>query len=225
MHVSGQETASGRSPEQQSGEPRQPHFGEIVDGFQWNGSQWVPLVAPWFPPPLPTQQAPVPPAKKKPILPLSTVLTIIVVILVGWLKLQGTDAPRDPSGEVTAPAQADVFSLRVGDCLTDYEPGEGDVSSVKVVPCAKKHDVEAYASMEMTGDTYPGDDAISKQASAFCTAEFATFIGVASHDSRFGISELTPTKASWGLNGDHEILCLVGDPAGEVTGSLKGVSQ
>ena len=56
------------------------------------------------------------------------------------------------------------------------------------------------------------------------TEEFEQFVGEAYLDSRFDFSYYYPTEASWS-RGDREVLCVIYDPAGPVTGSLEGVTD
>lgn len=117
---------------------------------------------------------------------------------------------------------SEVFEIEVGSC-TDSSQLQGDeVSQITLIDCAEEHDVEAYASTQVTGDTYPGKDAILEQADEFCLAEFTTFVGVPSYEeSALFFSYLYPTEESWNDAGDREILCLVISDT-PVTGTLRG---
>lgn len=116
-----------------------------------------------------------------------------------------------------------VFDIPVGSCM-DQASLEGDqVSRIETVDCAEEHDVEAYASMDVTGEEYPGKDAIMAKADDFCLAEFESFIGTAYQDSDLEFSFLYPTEESWASE-DREILCLVLAPE-PVTGTLEGAAR
>ena len=127
----------------------------------------------------------------------------------------GTD-----TGEGT---DTDVFTIAVGDCLNDGAV-EGEVSSVPTVDCAEPHDSEAYASIIMDDGDFPGDQAVTDQAESGCITEFNTFVGLDYESSTLDFSYYYPTEESWG-QGDREILCLILDPAGQVTGSLEGAAK
>ncbi|MGB7963547.1 MAG: septum formation family protein [Propionicimonas sp.] len=133
------------------------------------------------------------------------------------------DAPRNSAGEVTAAADSDAFSLKVGDCTGAL--GTGSVDQIPLVPCTDPHDYEAYASMQFTQDSFPGTDQVTEQADAFCAKEFHTFVGIDFENSTYGISSLMPTKESWSSAGDREVLCLVGKDSGKITGSLRGAKK
>lgn len=131
----------------------------------------------------------------------------------------GTDTETG-TGEGT---DTDVFTIAVGDCLNDGDV-EGEVSSVPTVDCAEPHDSEAYASIIMDDGDFPGDQAVDDQAVAGCTSEFNTFVGLDYDSSTLNFSYYYPTEQSWS-QGDREILCLIYDPAGQVTGSLAGAAK
>lgn len=125
-----------------------------------------------------------------------------------------------PSGEGDS---TDVFTLEVGDCLNDAGV-EGEVSEVPTVPCSEPHDSEAYASILMADGDFPGDDVVDDQAVSDCTTEFDAFVGLDYQTSALDFAYYFPTEASW-EQGDREILCLIYDPAGKVTGSLQGAAE
>jgi hypothetical protein len=117
----------------------------------------------------------------------------------------------------------DVFTIKVGDCLNDGGT-TGEVSEVPLIDCAEPHDSEAFASIMMDDGDFPGDTAVSDQAIADCTTEFNTFVGLDYQESTLDFAYYYPTEESW-ANGDREILCLIVDPAGQVTGSLEGAAR
>lgn len=132
--------------------------------------------------------------------------------------------PRDPSGTATAANDdADVFSIKVGDCLNDAT-ASGTVTTAPIVPCAQPHDSEAFKSIVMKDGDYPGDDAVKSQADEGCAAAFADFVGISFDDSDLDISYYFPTSDSW-ANGDREILCTIYDDGVKTTGTLKGAAR
>lgn len=128
-------------------------------------------------------------------------------------------APRNDAGQVTAPATTDAFQVKVGDCTGDLQ--SGTVSDVGLIPCDQPHYYEAFASMQMTDTTFPGDTAVGDQADKFCDDSFTTWMGVPRQKSEYGFFSLTPTASTWAAN-DREILCLAGSDEGGIKGSLKG---
>lgn len=139
-------------------------------------------------------------------------LTVTAVSLAGCSLLTGV-----PEGE------QDVFTLAIGDCINTTD--ETEITSIPVVDCDEPHDQEVFAATDMTGDTFPGDSAVSDELDAFCQGDvFTDFIGLAYADSIFYTSGLQPTSSSWD-NGDRELLCTVGNPDGKTTGTLAGINQ
>lgn len=142
------------------------------------------------------------------------ILTIAAVSLAGCSILTGV-----PDGE------QDVFTLKVGDCFNVPDDTATEIGSLPVVDCAEPHDQEAFASTDMTGDSYPGDTAVTDALNTFCTGDVYTdFIGVPYQDSIYYTSGLTPTAGSW-ENGDRELLCTVLAEEGKTSGSLAGINQ
>ncbi|MFT3968810.1 MAG: septum formation family protein [Micropruina sp.] len=139
------------------------------------------------------------------------------LILVGC----ASGAPRNSAGQLTAPASIGPFQITIGDCTGAMK--EGDVSSLQVVPCDQKHRFEAYAFTNLSGDSFPGEAEVTKQADKFCAAEFRTFVGLAPKDSRYDMFYLYPVETSWAA-GDRQVLCLAGSNKSDLTGSLKGAN-
>lgn len=131
---------------------------------------------------------------------------------------------RDASGTPTAAnGDADVFSIKVGDCLNDAS-STGTVTTAPIVPCSQPHDSEAYKSIKMADGAFPGETAVKSQADQGCATAFPDFIGVSYDDSSLKISYYFPTSDSW-KNGDREILCTVYDDGVKTTGTLKGAAR
>lgn len=118
---------------------------------------------------------------------------------------------------------ADVFSIRAGDCLNSSSLGT-EVSAVPVVPCADSHEDEIYFVFDLPEGDFPGDFEVGELADETCTAEFNNFVGKAWEESQLDWWPFTPTADSWS-GGDREILCAVYDPAGKVTGTLAGSAR
>lgn len=152
-------------------------------------------------------------------------------LLVGALALSAVltgcslmPAARDAeTQEVTEAGNADVFSLRVGDCTNDTSGDEA--SSLPVVPCADAHDNEVYFAFDLEDGEWPGDEVIQTKSEEVCLAEFAKFIGTSYEESALEWWPMTPTQGSWESLSDREVYCFAYDPAGLVTGSLAGAAR
>jgi len=150
-------------------------------------------------------------------------LVAVSLALAGCGLIRSGDAHRDGSGRPTESSKADVFKLKVGDCISRFK--EGVVGDVTVIPCGEGHDLEAFAATKMSDASYPGADAATKKAEDFCFGEFTDFIGKDYEDSILETLYFQPTALSW-RSGDREILCLVGRPEGaQSVGTLKGSRQ
>jgi hypothetical protein len=124
-----------------------------------------------------------------------------------------------------APADDDVFSIVVGDCLDDADVPD-EVTSLRTVDCAEPHDSEVFARTEASGSTFPGGDVLQDELGAFCRDDaFTEFVGIPFAESRYGTRGYFPTAESW-ANGDRELLCTIVDESGaQLTGSLAGVEE
>lgn len=119
-----------------------------------------------------------------------------------------------------------VFDLEVGQCANtaDVEMDGGMIADLPATDCEEPHDLEAYASTDLEGDEFPGDDVVGEQAWNFCETEFENFVGISLWDSEYGMEGFVPTADSWDDLGDRQVLCFVvsADP---VTGSLEGAAN
>ena len=135
-----------------------------------------------------------------------------------------TGAER-PSASATAPdaQNADVFDLKVGDCLIDSSATT--VSDVPTVDCGAPHDLEVFYEFDLTGSgDYPGSGSVQQTAEAGCEPSFETFVGLAYDASSLDFTEYVPTETSWN-SGDRTVTCVLGDPNGTSTGTLKGAAR
>ncbi len=130
---------------------------------------------------------------------------------------------RSDDGTIVEGGDTDVFSIKVGDCIAE-PTGSDEVTSVPTVPCSEPRDTEVYFEFALDGTDYPGEDAIFAVGDKACYDAFSTFVGIAYESSSLDFSYYYPTTGSWG-SGDRLISCLIMDPAGQVTGSLKGAAR
>ncbi|MEV7973944.1 septum formation family protein [Cellulomonas sp. NPDC089187] len=147
-------------------------------------------------------------------------------LAVATLTLSGCsnsapEAQRDESsGEITASAEADVFSIAVGDCLDlSSSTMATEVSSLPTVPCSDAHDSEVYAETSLEGEEYPTD--LDDQAGQFCYDQFSTFVGKAYEESTLDFQYLTPTQDGWENGNDRSVQCILMSPE-PVTETLEG---
>jgi Septum formation/Protein of unknown function (DUF2510) len=137
----------------------------------------------------------------------------------------GSDTTAAPATDTTAGSETtDVFSIGVGDCLTDETSTEGEISDVQTIPCDQAHTFEVYHSYIIDAADFPDSTEMDSISEEQCTSAFATFIGLPYDQSIYYFQSLTPTAESW-ASGDREILCMVYDQNGTTTGSLAGIGQ
>jgi hypothetical protein len=181
---------------------------------------------------------------------LAVVVSIVgLLILIAWadLSVEFWAGPEDtasptaentgsPAVETPAPTQTQetaapgagevaFFDLEVGDCLADLIATLGEFFTVETVPCSQPHSEEIYAVVPFPEGDFPGDEAVVAQADKACNAEFESFVGLPYQESVLYYNYLYPTdEPTW--NGVfREVVCSVYDPAGEVSGSLRGVER
>jgi hypothetical protein len=145
--------------------------------------------------------------------------TLLLVLLAGC----STGAPRNSAGQVTAAATTDAFSIKVGDCVGKLDGDSAE--TLALTPCDQAHFWEAYASSTLEGTDFPGTSTINDLSDEACGDAYEGFMGVAIDDSRYEVTYLSPTKESWTLAQDREVVCLVGTSSGNLTGSLKGKAK
>jgi hypothetical protein len=136
-----------------------------------------------------------------------------------------TSAPTD-SGETALTEGENIYTgeLEVGDCLAE-SPG-AETFTVATAPCSEPHSHEVYASVNVSegNGEFPGYQAIDAEAEQLCIAQFEGFVGLPYEQSELKIRFMTPSEEGW-LGGDRVVYCGVYDPAGEVSGTLRGVER
>ena len=118
----------------------------------------------------------------------------------------------------------DVFALGVGDCVTDETEMTGEVTEVPIIDCNEPHASEVFHSFMMTDSELPDEAGIEAIVQDQCLPAFQSFVGLDYDDSVLEVNYLSPTPDSWEA-GDRELLCLVYDPSGDVTGTLAGANR
>ncbi|MGN6326873.1 septum formation family protein [Pseudolysinimonas sp.] len=134
-------------------------------------------------------------------------------------------APTPTPTRATSGAHASSRDIAVGDCLDDAAAGS-TTATAAIVPCSEPHDSEAFAEVTLSGDSYPGLDAVQAESQTACQGDaFANFVGIAAADSSLQVSYYYPTEDSWAA-GDRTVTCTVyaldaSGKAARTTGTLK----
>ena len=133
------------------------------------------------------------------------------------------DADRDDAGNIVSAGTLDAFHIRVGDCFDDSSSQSDEIASLPGVPCSEPHDNEAYAVLDVTITSYPGDEAMADLARNSCMDRFESFVGRDYETSSLDIFTLYPSSDSW-LQDDREVVCAVYDVNAEkLVGSVEGL--
>lgn len=130
------------------------------------------------------------------------------------------DATTQP---VAAGSESDGSSLAVGDCLNDSV--DNAFARVRTVPCSQEHDYEVFDEFEIPGDEYPDDDAVVAAVEEGCGSRFESFAGIPYDSSELDYRYVTPVEQGRAGQARHIAFCLIGDPAGAVTGTLAGAAR
>ncbi|MFS0912880.1 septum formation family protein [Microbacterium sp. 179-I 3D2 NHS] len=133
------------------------------------------------------------------------------------------DADRDDeTGQVTESANIDVFALKVGDCK--MSSATGLIEAVDVVPCDEPHEEEVYHEFTMDDGEF-SEEAVDAATDGCIGDAYTDFVGVIWDESTLDVYPITPTKETWEQLNDRVIQCVISDPAGPVTGTLKGAAR
>ena len=88
---------------------------------------------------------------------------VIAVAAFGGAGAFDDNTVRDDSGAIVEGGGLGAFAIQIGDCFNIPEDTD-IVVSLEAVPCALPHDAEAFASFDLTGTAWRGDDAVGEEA-------------------------------------------------------------
>lgn len=131
------------------------------------------------------------------------------------------ETTRDDSGAISEGGELGVFEIEVGDC---FDVGDADeVETVDAIPCDQPHVYEAFATFDLTGDEYPGDDVVGEQAGTGCIERFEAYVGAPYETSSLFVFPISPSEQTWEDQDDREVICtLVTEDQSPRTGSAEG---
>jgi hypothetical protein len=135
-------------------------------------------------------------------------------------RSRGTEAPTvtDPDGSTINALQAEV-----GTCLASI-PEDGEVARVVAVPCTTPHRAEVVASHQISGDGWPGRDAVESEMLSHCGSFIQPGFGAnamfTASDWDDGLRWVAwiPTEQSWGID-ERSGMCVVYRD-GDIVGSF-----
>ncbi|MFB4352056.1 septum formation family protein [Microbacterium sp. LS_15] len=162
-------------------------------------------------------------------LALASSAVALSVALTGCSALNGIlgggsgDADRDEeTGQVTESSNIDIFSLKLGDCK--MASATGLIEDADVVPCDQPHDEEVYYEITMDDGEF-SEEAIDTASQECIGDAYTNFVGIGFQDSTLEVYPITPTQQTWDQLNDRVVQCVISDPAGQTTGSLKGAAR
>lgn len=131
-----------------------------------------------------------------------------------------------------AGAPLNPFDLQVGQCFNEGswwdEERERRIELTAAIDCSQPHQKEIYFATEFPapgGAPFPGDAAMAEWSTEVCYSAFEPFVGEAYEVSRYEITFIHPTEATF----EHEVgrhrrvSCVVFDNNGEeLIGSARG---
>ncbi|NLF06284.1 MAG: hypothetical protein GX593_14970 [Actinomycetales bacterium] len=138
-------------------------------------------------------------------------IVVAAMLLIGggaaWLGLVMNNRLAAPLGAVVdAPRNAAAVQLVTGNCVAQL-PADGNVTTVRVVPCDHEHAAQVYSQYAFEQDAvWPG------QADAHARVAGACQLTVALEDAGVGVVTWAPSPSSW-QRGDRTGLCLAVLPA------------
>ncbi len=110
-----------------------------------------------------------------------------------------------------------IFSLRTGECI---DPNGQQAASL--VPCAKAHDAEVFATFTLPASKWPGTAEVSAAASSGCGSRLTGYL-----NPQLAITLSTtfiyPDSVAW-RTGTRKVICEVRATSGDLTGSVRGAS-
>lgn len=141
-------------------------------------------------------------------------------------EAKSTESSGSSDDSESEQAQSEsVFDVSLGDCLMLGDAPSGEVKDLNRIDCDKPHNAEIYAQKDMADGTFPGTEAAVEEAKTYCAQEFGPFVGIPGSDSKLEGQFIHPTQESWDQESDRRIQCVVTDPAGGVTGSMKDAKR
>jgi hypothetical protein len=147
-----------------------------------------------------------------------------------WIGLN--NAPRQAGGlaqQIQTHARdigptRSVYRLSIGDCY-DNLLGDANVHSVSLTDCSRPHRNEVFAVLRIDAGPntpYPGVTELRRLAGDRCKSEpFTDFVGAHYYSgSPLMVDTIFPNPTTW-AQGDRDIICVISDPAGPVTGTMR----
>jgi Domain of unknown function (DUF4190) len=157
-----------------------------------------------------------------------------LALIAAYFVLPGSKSPATPSssGRSSSPTAApsssaspgtlstNVFSLRPGQCFQNPPASQTvlGVTYVTVVPCGRPHNAQAFVQFTATGASYPGVDALKRQADKGCQARIKKTVQMSKIKNSMTLHYLYPLQSSW--DSHKTITCIIVNSKPNLTASL-----
>lgn len=115
--------------------------------------------------------------------------------------------PTSSAGEM--PSEVEYVDLSKGECVNLGATGDIDKTS-----CSSSHDGEVVHTYNLTGSTYPGEDAISTQTESKCGPVFDSAVSGRSDASQLTFNFTFPKQPGWDL-GRRKVTCIAQYKSGQ----------
>lgn len=130
-------------------------------------------------------------------------------------------APGPGSSASSGSQSTNVFALRPGQCFQNPPASQTvlGVTYVSVVPCSTPHNAQAFVQFTAKGTSYPGIDALKRQADTGCHARIKGNVQTSKIKNSMTLHYLYPLEMSW-TSGHRTITCLIVNSKTNLTKSL-----
>ncbi|MGH8883958.1 MAG: septum formation family protein [Egibacteraceae bacterium] len=157
--------------------------------------------------------------------------SVWLAIRIGWSSVAEERAIRS-SQQIEAEAQRiqqqagriiSVNDLSVGDCYDDLLGG--NVQSVPLIDCNRPHRNEVFSKLRIDlgpDVAYPGVTELRRTVGDRCKGQsFTAFVGTHYYSgSPLLVDTIFPSPTTW-AKGDRDVICVVSDPAGPMTSTMR----
>jgi Domain of unknown function (DUF4190)/Septum formation len=118
--------------------------------------------------------------------------------------------PGPSSSASHGPQSTNVFALRPGQCFQNPPASQTvlGITYVTVVSCSTPHNAQAFVQFSATGTSYPGVDALKRQADTGCHARIKKNVQTSKIKSSMTLHYLYPLQSSW-TSGHKTITCMI----------------
>ena len=148
-----------------------------------------------------------------------------LVLIGAYFVLHGGNSPSKPpasTGHSSSPTpgpsstashgplSTNVFALKPGQCFQNPPASQTvlGVTYVTVVPCSTPHNAQAFVQFTAAGASYPGVDALKRQADTGCHARIKKNVQTSKIKNSMTLHYLYPLQSSW-TSGHKTITCLI----------------